>query len=71
MAIYSYVCPDCGWSGDRIVKTDERDSQLCTNTVREDDDGRVLIECQGKLEREEISVTAKMARQWDYLQEDE
>ncbi len=30
MPLHEYECPQCGWTGDRVVKYEERDQQHCT-----------------------------------------
>lgn len=60
MPLYSYKCPDCGTEEDRIVSLDERDDQWCSFERAADDP------CQGKLEREEIALTARMPDAWKF-----
>ena len=45
MPLHTYECLECPWTGDRVVKSEDRDKQYCP-------------ECWGPLKREEISMTA-------------
>jgi hypothetical protein len=72
MPMYNFLCPKCGWCGDRIAKMDERDEQKCGQIygkpVEDDpvapDNATEWKECDGVLTREEISLNAKMAHMW-------
>lgn len=63
--LYEYKCPKCGWEGQRLSRIADADNQYCNQPVPESEDENAnIIECGAKLEREEISVTSKMANQW-------
>lgn len=66
MPLHSYKCPVCNWTGDRIVKTDERDKQVCNRTIEVGGLSPNPLEgtCLGELKREEIALNAKMRHQW-------
>ena len=46
MPIYDYVCPNCGWEGELIVRSISRDAQLCEARI-----GAGGRRCLGELQR--------------------
>lgn len=62
MPVYTYRCPACGWTGDRIVKLAERDEQRCEASKEEN--AKSEHKCDGELVREEIALNAKMGHRW-------
>lgn len=69
MALYTYTCKTCGWTGDRTAKIAERDNQKCTvvalaTTTGDDSNYEYPVECGGELAREEITLTARMSHFW-------
>ncbi len=80
LMLYSYRCPSCGWSGDRLCRIADRDSQNCDQVISHTPaeiaeaneleipvdlwGSKPIVRCEASLNREEISVTAKMAEQW-------
>lgn len=71
---YEYECLSCGWKGERICRMVDRDALRCeefiwcTDTLDPNVEGGHVHTCAhvcgGKLRREEISLTSKMANQW-------
>ena len=59
MPLFEYKCTYCGKSEDRVVRLAERDAQVC----KKDDCGLESTE-RPKMERVEISQTAKMGFNW-------
>lgn len=62
MPIYTYKCPKCSNVTDLFVATSDKDAQVCeVPIIAEDEAPRV---CGALLQREEISLPAKMGQQW-------
>lgn len=64
---YSYTCTACGAVLDRTVAINDRDTQVCVESVVVESTQSGATEykrCSAPLHREEISLTAKMAHQW-------
>ena len=62
MPLYSFTCPNCKWSGDRIVSIADRDKQVCHDPFNH------TTPCQTHLERIEIpdSQTNFVDKRWGY-----
>jgi hypothetical protein len=66
--LYTYTCPSCGWTGDRICRIAEADSQHCENLVTTEAEAIKPCgeqrSCNATLQREEIPLTSRMINQW-------
>lgn len=67
MPAYDYTCPVCGHKEERIVRMEERDEQTCGRpTLDKNGSPWSDHDCPGKLERDEIALTARMSDQWKF-----